>query len=73
MKNRSHYLCDVLIIGDGSAGLRAAIEAHDAGAYVLIISKSRRGDPHTILARGGINAALLWIRKITGRYMQLIL
>ena len=50
--------CDVLIIGGGSAGLRAAIEAHDAGAHVLIISKSRKGDPHTVLARGGINAAL---------------
>jgi succinate dehydrogenase / fumarate reductase flavoprotein subunit len=50
--------CDVLIIGGGSAGLRAAIEAHDAGSQVLIISKSRRGDPHTVLARGGINAAL---------------
>src|SRR5437867_5539515 len=50
--------CDVLIIGAGSAGLRAAIEAHDAGAHVLIISKSRKGDPHTVLARGGINAAL---------------
>lgn len=49
---------DVLIIGSGSAGLRAAIEAHDAGADVLIISKSRKGDPHTVLARGGINAAL---------------
>jgi succinate dehydrogenase / fumarate reductase flavoprotein subunit len=52
------YSCDVLIIGGGSAGLRAAIEAHDVGANVLIISKSRKGDPHTILARGGINAAL---------------
>jgi succinate dehydrogenase / fumarate reductase flavoprotein subunit len=50
--------CDVLIIGGGSAGLRAAIEAHDAGSQVLIVSKSRRGDPHTVLARGGINAAL---------------
>ncbi|MGB8160948.1 MAG: FAD-dependent oxidoreductase, partial [Nitrososphaeraceae archaeon] len=50
--------CDVLIIGGGSAGLRAAIEAHDAGANVLIISKVKRGDPHTVLARGGINAAL---------------
>jgi succinate dehydrogenase/fumarate reductase flavoprotein subunit len=38
--------------------LRAAIEAHDAGSQVLIVSKSRRGDPHTVLARGGINAAL---------------
>ena len=50
--------CDVLIIGAGSAGLRAAIEAHDAGANILIISKGERGDPHTVLARGGINAAL---------------
>ena len=50
--------CDVLIIGGGSAGLRAAIEAHDAGAHALIISKSKRADPHTVLARGGINAAL---------------
>jgi succinate dehydrogenase / fumarate reductase, flavoprotein subunit len=55
MSSRS---CDVLIIGGGSAGLRAAIEAHDAGSQVLIVSKSRRGDPHTVLARGGTNAAL---------------
>jgi succinate dehydrogenase/fumarate reductase flavoprotein subunit len=58
MKKQSNYSCDVLIIGGGSAGLRAAIEAHDAGANVLIISKSKKGDPHTTLARGGINAAL---------------
>ncbi len=54
----STYSCDVLIIGGGSAGLRAAIEAHYTGADVLVISKSRKGDPHTVLARGGINAAL---------------
>jgi succinate dehydrogenase / fumarate reductase, flavoprotein subunit len=58
IKQQSNCLCDVLIIGSGSAGLRAAIEAHDSGAHVLIISKSRKGDPHTVLARGGINAAL---------------
>jgi succinate dehydrogenase/fumarate reductase flavoprotein subunit len=57
-KKQSNRSCDVLIIGGGSAGLRAAIEAHDAGAHVLIISKSRKGDPHTVLARGGINASL---------------
>ena len=57
-KKQSIRSCDVLIIGSGSAGLRAAIEAHDAGASILIISKSRKGDPHTVLARGGINAAL---------------
>jgi succinate dehydrogenase/fumarate reductase flavoprotein subunit len=55
---KSNRSCDVLIIGGGSAGLRAAIEAHDAGAQVLLISKSKKGDPHTVLARGGINAAL---------------
>jgi succinate dehydrogenase / fumarate reductase, flavoprotein subunit len=58
IKKQSNYLCDVLVIGGGSAGLRAAIAAHDAGANVLIVSKSKRGDPHTTLARGGINAAL---------------
>ena len=57
-KKQSIRFCDVLIIGSGSAGLRAAIEAHDAGAHVLIVSKSIEGDPHTVLARGGINAAL---------------
>ena len=50
--------CDVLIIGGGSAGLRAAIEAHDAGANLLIINKGEKGHPHTEVARGGINAAL---------------
>lgn len=50
--------CDVLIIGGGAAGLRAAIEAHDSGTDVLIVSKSRKGDPHTVLATGGINGAL---------------
>jgi succinate dehydrogenase / fumarate reductase flavoprotein subunit len=58
LRKRFSRSCDILIIGGGSAGLRAAIEAHDAGAHVLIISKSKKGDPHTVLARGGINAAL---------------
>jgi succinate dehydrogenase flavoprotein subunit len=57
-KQLNRRSCDVLIIGGGSAGLRAAIEAHDADPRVLIISKSRRGDPYTVLARGGTNAAL---------------
>jgi succinate dehydrogenase/fumarate reductase flavoprotein subunit len=54
VKKQSKYSCNVLIIGSGTAGLRAAIEAHDAGANVLIISKSKSGDPHTTVARGGI-------------------
>jgi succinate dehydrogenase/fumarate reductase flavoprotein subunit len=57
-KESSYFLCDVLVLGGGSAGLRAAIAAHDAGTNVLVVSKSKRGDPHTTLARGGINAAL---------------
>src|SRR5918992_2294468 len=50
--------CDLLIIGGCGAGLRAAIVAHDSGTDVLIVSKSRKGDPHTVLATGGINGAL---------------
>jgi len=55
---KTNYFYDVIVIGGGSAGLRAAIEAHDNGSVVLLISKSKQGDPHTVLARGGINAAL---------------
>lgn len=58
MENVRRLSCDVLIIGGGSAGLRAAIEAHDNGARVLIVSKSSKGNAHTVLATGGINAAL---------------
>ena len=45
IKKQPNRSCDVLIIGGGSAGLRAAIEAHNAGAHVLIIAKSKKGDP----------------------------
>jgi predicted flavoprotein YhiN len=41
----SNFYCDVLVIGSGSASLRTAIEAYDAGAHVLIISRSKKGDP----------------------------
>ena len=58
IEKQSNYSCDVLIIG-GSAGLRAAIEAHDAGSDVLIISKSKRGDPHTTLAVFSANLCTL--------------
>jgi len=48
----------VLVIGTGAAGLRAAIELADRGMQVLCIGKRRRDDAHTVLASGGINAAL---------------
>jgi succinate dehydrogenase / fumarate reductase flavoprotein subunit len=49
---------DVLVIGAGGAGLRAAIEASAVGASVGLICKSLLGKAHTVMAEGGIAAAL---------------
>src|SRR6266581_4674350 len=49
---------DVLVIGAGGAGLRAAIEASAAGVTVGLICKSLLGKAHTVMAEGGIAAAL---------------
>ena len=49
---------DVLVIGAGGAGLRAAIEASAAGARVGLVTKSLLGKAHTVMAEGGIAAAL---------------
>ncbi|HZQ54709.1 MAG TPA: fumarate reductase/succinate dehydrogenase flavoprotein subunit [Bryobacteraceae bacterium] len=49
---------DVLVIGAGGAGLRAAIEASAAGVRVGVITKSLLGKAHTVMAEGGIAAAL---------------
>jgi succinate dehydrogenase / fumarate reductase flavoprotein subunit len=49
---------DVLVIGAGGAGLRAAIEASAAGAKVGLICKSLLGKAHTVMAEGGVAAAL---------------
>ncbi|MBQ8000072.1 MAG: FAD-binding protein [Ruminococcus sp.] len=51
------YDVDVLIIGGGGAGASAAIEAHEAGANVMIVTKLRIGDANTMMAEGGIQAA----------------
>ena len=51
------YDVDVLIIGGGGAGSSAAIEAHEAGANVMIVTKLRIGDANTMMAEGGIQAA----------------
>lgn len=48
----------VLVIGAGAAGLRAAIELHQRHVPVLVLGKRARDDAHTVLAAGGINAAL---------------
>ena len=49
---------DVVIIGAGGAGLRAAVEASAAGAKVAVITKSLLGKAHTVMAEGGIAAAM---------------
>jgi succinate dehydrogenase / fumarate reductase flavoprotein subunit len=52
------YAHDVLVIGAGGAGLRAAIEAAAAGASVGLVCKSLLGKAHTVMAEGGVAAAL---------------
>ncbi len=49
---------DVLVIGAGGAGLRAAIEASAKGARVALVCKSLLGKAHTVMAEGGVAAAL---------------
>ncbi len=49
---------DVVVIGAGGAGLRAAIAARDAGANVGLVCKSLLGKAHTVMAEGGVAAAL---------------
>ncbi len=49
---------DVVVIGAGGAGLRAAIAANDAGARTAIVCKSLLGKAHTVMAEGGIAAAM---------------
>ena len=51
------YDTDVLIIGGGGAGCAAAIEAHNNGAKVTVVTKLRMGDANTMMAEGGIQAA----------------
>ena len=55
--NKVDYDVDVLVIGGGGAGASAAIEANEAGANVMIVTKLRIGDANTMMAEGGIQAA----------------
>jgi len=54
----AHHDHDVLVIGAGGAGLRAAIEAAAAGVSVGLVCKSLLGKAHTVMAEGGVAAAL---------------
>ena len=55
--SKPDYDVDVLVIGGGGAGSSAAIEAHENGANVMIVTKLRIGDANTMMAEGGIQAA----------------
>ena len=57
MNTHTTQISNVLIIGSGGAGLRAAIEAKQQGMDVIVLGKRQRTDVHTVLAAGGINAA----------------
>ncbi len=52
-----NYDVDVLVIGGGGSGASAAIEAHEAGANVMVVTKLRMGDANSMMAEGGIQAA----------------
>src|SRR4029434_8981852 len=58
MASYQSYSYDVLIIGAGGAGLRAAIEAASSGVSVGLICKSLLGKAHTVMAEGGMAAAM---------------
>ncbi len=77
MREYRTKICNVLIIGSGGAGLRAAIAAHENGCEVMVIGKRIRNDAHTTLAAGGINAALgtvdpddNWVQHFVDTYQE---
>ncbi|WP_372735216.1 fumarate reductase/succinate dehydrogenase flavoprotein subunit [Nocardioides sp.] len=57
-ENIERHQYDVVVVGAGGAGLRAAIAAHEAGAKVAVVCKSLLGKAHTVMAEGGAAASL---------------
>ena len=58
MTDTERHDYDVVVIGAGGSGLRAAIAAHESGARTAIVCKSLLGKAHTVMAEGGIAAAM---------------
>jgi succinate dehydrogenase / fumarate reductase flavoprotein subunit len=58
MAQMERHNYDIVVIGAGGAGLRAAVEARDAGLRVAIICKSLFGKAHTVMAEGGVAASM---------------
>src|SRR5690606_31858623 len=67
MENFDRFDFDVLVIGAGGAGLRAAIEASANGARVGLVCKSLLGKAHTVMAEGGVAAALANVDERDGQ------
>ncbi len=63
MAEYEKHTYDVLVVGAGGAGLRAAIEASAAGMRVGLVCKSLLGKAHTVMAEGGIAAALATVNS----------
>jgi succinate dehydrogenase / fumarate reductase flavoprotein subunit len=66
MSDIERYSFDVVVIGAGGAGLRAAIAAREAGKTVAVMSKSLFGKAHTVMAEGGIAASMANVNKNDG-------
>ena len=58
MNEYEQYESDVIIIGAGGAGLRAAVEAQEMGLRTAVVCKSLLGKAHTVMAEGGMAAAM---------------
>ncbi|MHB8218926.1 MAG: fumarate reductase/succinate dehydrogenase flavoprotein subunit [Acidimicrobiales bacterium] len=58
MSEYESHQYDIIVIGAGGAGLRAAIEAHERGLRTALICKSLFGKAHTVMAEGGVAAAM---------------
>ncbi|MGI8491228.1 MAG: fumarate reductase/succinate dehydrogenase flavoprotein subunit [Acidimicrobiales bacterium] len=58
MADHERHSYDVIVVSAGGSGLRAAIAAHEAGARTAVVCKSLLGKAHTVMAEGGIAAAM---------------
>ena len=70
--DRADLVADVLIIGGGGAGVAAALAAQEEGAQVLLVTKLRLGDANTMMAQGGIQAAISPVDSPVAHYLDVM-